>query len=381
MNSSNKFLGLTLALLIGVGGIYGCQSPANSTKPSNSNVSSSKPTTTTPTTQVATSNSSQVKEALIMESEDEKYFDDSDTSLSSTDKSFATKALGDRLLGKLDPAAGEDRMVALNGGAKETKKANLKAKLKQFVSKNGAVKRNEDGSLTIDTNKLKENLKKAKELAKEQVQKLKRKNNVVRTGDVEEVKNEDGSTTKTGTVAFENKKNGLKRNIVAVRNLNADGKLDSANYELTSEHKNFTRTVKRTVTVNDDGSKTIVFYSLTTFKDGRKREVNRTVNLDKDGNGTATGTIKMTKKDGTEKTITINATISKTAGTITVAKDPATGLEVKSEEKADGTTTVTTTEEGKTSTEVVTEEKAEEVEASEPAPATEASPAPAESPA
>jgi hypothetical protein len=345
MNNSNKFLGLALALLISVGGLTACQSPSISSKPNTANTTSLE-----------------LKEALIMESEDDKYFEDSDTSLSSTDNSFSTKALGDRL-----GANSKDKIIALNGGAavNAPKAQALRKQLKQFVSKNGAVKRAEDGTITIDTNKLKENLKKAKELAKEQVQKLRRKNNVVRTGDVEEVKNEDGTTTKTGTVAFENKKNGLKRNIVSVRNLTTDGKLDTANYELTTEGKNFTRTVKRNVTVNDDGSKTIVFYSLTTFKDGRKREVNRTVNLDKDGNGTATGTIKITQKDGTEKIININATISKKDGVITIAKDPSTGLEVKTEEKVDGTTTVTTTEEGKTSTEVVTEEKAEEIESSE----------------
>jgi hypothetical protein len=365
MNGSNKFLGLTLALLISVGGLAGCQTPATSSKPSSSASASNGSSSVAPVAASA-SNSAQVKEALVLDSEDEKYFEDSDTSLSSTDKSFATKAIGDKLGAKLEnklEAKIADKVVDKVAAPAKVRLA-TKLKLKKFVSKSGAVTRNDDGTVTIDTKKLKESLKNAKELAKEQVQKLRRKNNVVRTGDVEEVKNDDGSTTKTATVSFENKKTGLTRNIVAVRNLSAAGKLDTASYELTTEGKNFTRNVKRDVTVADDGSKTIEFYSLTTFKDGRKREVNRTVKLDKDGNGTATGTIKLTKKDGTEKVIDINATISKTAGTITIAKDTVAGLEIKSEEKVDGTTTVTTTEEGKTSTEVVTEESAEAVEVS-----------------
>lgn len=391
MNSSSKFLGLTLALLIGVGGITGCQAPVTQTKPVVNTPSGSQVANNTskasPSASPAASSkesaqkaSTDMKDALIMDSEDEKYLDDSDTTLSSGGKSFATKALNLPVKTEVQANAGlgarEDirATVAANAAVKAPA---LKKKVKQFVSKNGAVTRSEDGTIKVDVAKLKENLKQAKEVLKEEVQKLKRKNNVVRKGDIEEVKNDDGSTTKTGSVAFENQKNGAKRNILTVKNVDSNGKLEDSTYELTAEHPNFTRTVKRTVTVNADGSKDIVFYSLTTFKAGGKREVNRNTHLGADGNGTATGTIKVTAKDGTEKTYTTTTTISKSNGTITIAKDPATGAEVKTEEKPDGTTTASTTVDGKLTTEAVTEDTATKTEDSTgttPAPEASASP-------
>ena len=59
MNNSNKFLGLTLALLISVGGLTACQSPSISGKPNTAN--------TTSINSSKSSSSLELKEALIIE--------------------------------------------------------------------------------------------------------------------------------------------------------------------------------------------------------------------------------------------------------------------------------------------------------------------------
>ena len=407
--NNNKFLGISLALLIGVGAISGCQAPtASNTKPvvSNTTTTGTNSTTTTPvaTTPVATAPvvdyaaptakptaqnfSAEVQEALLMDSEDEKYLEDSDTSLSS-DPAFATKSLlGGKAEGteKADKpqllAAADLRATVTANATVAPIKANLAAKPRKEIKKailgNGAVTRNESGALVIDKAKLKDNFKAVKEVAKAQLDKLKFKANAVKTSDVNEVKNDDGSTTKTATVDFENKRTGVKRNIVNVRTVDA-GKLENASHELTATHKNFDRTVKRTVTVNDDGSKKIVFSSLVQWKDGRKREVNRETNLDASGNGTAKGTMVITQKDGKVTTHDINVVITGGVPKTTVT-DPVTKTSVAVEEKTDGSAFVTTATEGsapKTETIASVEAKLEATEVIAPVePTTPASPAP-----
>ncbi len=360
--NNNKFLGISLALLIGVGSLSGCQAPVTNamtdSKPAVTGSTTGTNSTTNTTTPVATSTvvdyaaatakptaqnfSSEVQEALLMDSEDEKYLEDSDTSLSS-DPAFATKAI------------------------LTNTKANLVVKPRKEIKKailgNGAVTRNESGALVIDKTKLKDNFKAVKEVAKTQLDKLKRKNNIVRTSDVNEVKNEDGSITKTATIEFENKRTGVKRNIVNVRTLDNE-KLENSSHELTSTHKNFDRTVKRTVTVNDDNSKKIVFSSLVQWKDGRKREINKETNLDASGNGTAKGTMVITQKDGKVTTHDINIVITGGVPKTTIT-DPVTKTSVAVEEKTDGSAFVTTSTEGsepKTETFANIEIKVEELD-------------------
>ena len=409
--NNNKFLGISLALLIGVGAISGCQAPVTKpitdSKPAVTGTTTGTNSTTTPvaTTPVATAPvvdyaaptakptaqnfSAEVQEALLMDSEDEKYLEDSDTSLSS-DPAFATKSLlGGKAEGteKADKpqllAAADLRATVTANATVAPIRANLAAKPRKEIKKailgNGAVTRNESGALVIDKAKLKDNFKAVKEVAKAQLDKLKIKSNEIKTSDVNEVKNEDGSTTKTAAVDFTNKRTGVKRNIVNVRTVDA-GKLENSSHELTATHKNFERTVKRTVTVNDDGSRKIVFYSLVQWKDGRKREVNRETNLDASGNGTAKGTMVITQKDGKVTTHDINVVITGGVPKTTVT-DPVTKTSVAVEEKTDGSAFVTTATEGsapKTETIASVEAKLEATEVIAPAadPATPASPAP-----
>ncbi|MFN8671171.1 MAG: hypothetical protein U0457_03695 [Candidatus Sericytochromatia bacterium] len=395
MNTS-KFLGLSLALLIGVGGISGCQQPmankpattnnnSSVTNPSSSSNSSSSANTSTSTATVdytsstapqnAQTFSAEVQDALLMDSEDEKYLDDSDTSLSSSDKSFSVKAalplqsgpLATAIAAKVDAKADVKEIKAeLKAEAKANATAKPRAQIKKAILGNGAVTRNENGTLTVDTAKLKENFKAVKEIAKQELEKLKRKNNVVRTSDVKEQKNDDGSNTKTATVNFENKRTGIKRDIVNVRTVGSDGKLDNATHELTATHKNFDRKVTRTVTANDDGSKKIVFDSVVTWKDGRKREVHRETTLDASGNGSAVGTITITAKDGKVTKRDFTSNITTTGGVKTMVQDPATKATVTVEEKTDGSAMVTTAVDGaapKTETVASVEAKVEATEA------------------
>ncbi|MFN8673061.1 MAG: hypothetical protein U0457_13405 [Candidatus Sericytochromatia bacterium] len=402
MNTS-KFLGLSLALLIGVGGISGCQQPmVNKPVATNSNVNSnvnsnsnnvSAPVYTIPNApQTAQNFSAEVQDALLMDSEDEKYLEDSDTSLANSDKSFAVKsllpnapagterlplatALATKVEAKAEAREAKSEAKDIKAEAKaeakavkaDAKAARPRAEIKKAILGNGAVTRNENGTLTIDKAKLKENFKAVKEVAKQEVEKLKRKNNVVRTSDVKEQKNDDGSNTKTATVDFENKRTGVKRDIVNVRTVGADGKLDNATHELTATHKNFDRKVTRTVTANDDGSKKIVFDSVVTWKDGRKREVHRETTLDASGNGSAVGTITITAKDGKVTKRDFTSNITTTGGVKTMVQDPATKATVTVEEKTDGSAMVTTAVDGEASkTETVASVEAK-VEASETA--------------
>jgi hypothetical protein len=439
MRNSNNFLGITLALLIGVGAISGC-APTGTTTPNQPATTDNKPSTSTPVaTTPSTSNSatttpsasapvantpasstattpvakkqasSDLKEALTSDLDDEAYMNDSE-SISSD--GFATKALGigdgsevkpgemrATLFGGT-PAVSADAKAEAKADAKEKKaeaKENLKearAELKEarkavimkrgkvFVANleaTGAVTKNEDGTFKVDAVKLKAEFDKKKnklqakvKVAQEKISKLRRKNNTdVQKSEPETVTNADGSITKTTKVHFENTRLGITRdNVVSITT--KDGKVVSSTHSLDIKAKNYTKVSTRLMTVNEDGSRDVVFDSTTTWTDGRKKEVHRTKEIGADGKGVGTGTIKITNKAGEMKEYKTNSDITVTnmgkpeekAQETTTAIDPTTNVEVKVVEQEDGTATAEVKEEGKvTETAPVNVEQAVEASA------------------
>ena len=449
MKSSNNFLGITLALLIGVGAISGCaptgttvskpvttdSKPSTSTPvattPSNSSSattpSASAPVASTPATSAAATPvakkqaSSDLKDALTSDLDDEAYMNDSE---SISNDGFATKALGigdgtevkpgemrATLFGGTPAVSAEAKAEAkadlklntpiVSAGAKAEAKAEAKADLKEakadlkeakkaivmkrgkvFVANleaTGAVKKNEDGTFTVDAVKLKAEFDKKKDklqakvkVAQEKISKLRRKNNTdVQKSEPETVTNADGSITKTTKVHFENTRLGITRdNVVSITT--KDGKVVSSTHSLDIKAKNYTKASTRLMTVNEDGSRDVVFDSTTTWTDGRKKEVHRTKEIGADGKGAGTGTIKITNKAGEMKEYKTNSDITITnmgkpeekAQETTTAIDPTTNVEVKVVEQEDGTATTEVKEEGKvTETAPVNVEQAVEASA------------------
>jgi hypothetical protein len=405
MRNSNNFLGITLALLIGVGAISGCaptgtttpNQPAttdNGVKPPSTNPAVTTPSSTTPASSTATTSvekkqaSSDLKEALTSDLDDEAYMNDSE---SISNDGFATKAL----LDKLEKVAEAKADLKLNtpivsAGAKAEAKAELKEARKAVVMKRGkvfvanleatgAVKKNADGTFTVDAVKLKAEFDKKKDklqakvkVAQEKISKLRRKNNTdVQKSEPETVTNADGSITKTTKVHFENTRLGITRdNVVSITT--KDGKVVSSTHSLDIKAKNYTKVSTRLMTVNEDGSRDVVFDSTTTWTDGRKKEVHRTKEIGADGKGVGTGTIKITNKAGEMKEYKTNSDITVTnmgkpeekAQETTTAIDPTTNVEVKVVEQEDGTATAEVKEEGKvTETAPVNVEQAVELSA------------------
>ena len=408
MKSSNNFLGITLALLIGVGAISGCaptgttvskpvttdSKPSTSTPvattPSNSSSattpSASAPVASTPATSAAATPvakkqaSSDLKDALTSDLDDEAYMNDSE---SISNDGFATKALGigdgtevkpgemrATLFGGT-PAVSAEAKAEAKADAKEKKaeakenlkeaRADLKEARKAVVMKRGkvfvanleatgAVTKNEDGTFKVDAVKLKAEFDKKKDklqakvkVAQEKVSKLRRKNNTdVQKSEPDTVTNADGSITKTTKVHFENTRLGITRdNVVSITT--KDGKVVSSTHSLDIKAKNYTKVSTRLMTVNEDGSRDVVFDSTTTWTDGRKKEVHRTKEIGADGKGAGTGTIKITNKAGEMKEYKTNSDITITnmgkpeekAQETTTAIDPTTNVEVKVVEQED----------------------------------------------
>lgn len=253
-----------------------------------------------------------------------------------------------------------------------TKREHLQTLRAQFQA-TGAVTVNEDGTITIDPAKFKATAKAAmekkkadiearlakvkdklaatKEVAKDKVEKMRRKNNVVRTSEKTSVTNDDGSVTETVKVSFENTRIGLKRNTFIARTTK-NGKLVSLDFKLEATHKNFTRTVTRSVVVNADGSRTVSIESITQWTDGRKREMQQQRVIAADGSATGTGTITFTSKDGTTSTRKLSIGVSAAGDVTTESTDEATSTTVTVEENisanasAEVTATVTVQEPG-----------------------------------
>ena len=347
---TKKVLNLALSLMIGGSLLAGCgpaKTPGTVANNKPGATASSKPGATAsskPTTPTTGSNTSESQESAANLSAELQAVvaDDATTSDSAkADSGFSTAMLESDLLG--GPIAGPGQVTAtavLNPGTVLTprrvdaatrtrlegrRKAGmaLALKSKSILMKSDALTVNADGTITVDPAKIrayvkaqvearaaklkafydanKDKLKAGKAAAKEQIAKMRRRNNVVRTSDVVSTTNADGSVTKTITVEFKNEKTGVMRNVVASRT-HKDGKLVSADYLLTVTGPNgFSRTVHRSMTTNEDGSRTWTTQAKTTWGDGRTSERNetRTVNPG-DNSAVGGGTVAVTEGSETE---------------------------------------------------------------------------------
>lgn len=252
---------------------------------------------------------------------------------------------------------------------------------KAMLEVSGAFTVNADGTLTIDPAKLKAEVKanneerkakaKAKleqvkekiqalrEVAKEKKDKLISKAQAVRTSETEEIENEDGSITKITKVEFKNEKTGVTRNVTSTRTT-MDEKLVSAFYTLEATHKNYTRTVERSVEVDAEGQRTVKVTAVTTWQDGRKRERSEERVVAADGSATGGGTMTITRADGTVKTYTYTLGVTSSGDVIVNGDD--SGTEVTLEGTTESTEVTVVVEEDGESTEVAVDLEATDAE-------------------
>ncbi len=354
MNKKQRVLSISLAVILS--GLVACTTPNNPAGNLGNNTTEQKQNLTS---NVQASISSQTANDLASYHEDEAIFSDSEK-LANQENGFSTKGLKDILGDKSKPEPGS----STNGEINSQVKADISARLEA----SGSITKNTDGTVTIDKDKLKaevktfisehkteikaridkikDKLKDKKEVAKEKVQKLKNKIADIRTSNVVEITNADGSITKTISVEFKTE-NMAKENIVS--KTTKDGKILSMDHTLNITAKAFTRTSSRIITFNADGSKKIVTESTTTFKDGRKREVSETRNIDTNGNGTGTGVITLTTADGKTTTKNLETKVSiSVSGDEKVATTSTDGKnQVTIDEDVNGKATATVKEEGK----------------------------------
>lgn len=377
-----KQIGLTLAALMTVSMLAACQPGATPgvgetpdvTTPANPDAETDTGADVSPS---LSEESAELKESLAAVHDDEDSFADADA-LASEDPAFSTKQLRSRLEAGVDLTARVDAPRLREGAETLRKKArdrqrirNLRnklfkmaaaAELRAAVMASGAVTVDADGMVTIDTAKLKAFTKeqlaerkamiKAKietlkpklqakaEVAKDKLQNLRRKNVVVRTSEVVNTENEDGSVTKTVEIEFSNERTGVTRNVVVSNTFDAEGNLTHKDYQLTASTKAYERTVVRTVDITAEG-RTIKHEGTTTWKNGRMREVSYERFVDAEGNSSGVGTITITKADGTS-TVHEMTISSMASGELETAASSDDGeADVVISESAEGDATVT----------------------------------------
>ncbi len=431
---NNSLLGISLALLIGVGAISGC-SPQNTNPASPTTNSSAKPadssngTTTTvgvgvgintgvtaspsPAASSSTGSSTTVnsgtsasaqatsvtnaKDAMTAYNDDEATFSDSE---SVSADSFKTKAMdeihaltsGNPTLTAGTSATTTTTATNTTTGVATTTTNPSRGRVRKDLISSGAVVLNADGTVTVDPvkfaaekDKLRSKLSAVRVILKDKLQTLRRKNNVVRTSDVETKDNGDGTTTKTTNIEFKNDKANITReNVFSVTTNTADGKVVGREHSLKITHNLYSRTSTRIVTIDaTTGAKKVVTDSTTTWKDGRKRVAHEERNLDATGAGTGTGTITITSKDGKVTTYNLSSKITADVAVSATTTDPASNSAVSSTVAVDGSATQTVTTDGKAQApETTTLETSDTASSSatvvaSPAPAATMSPAPA----
>jgi len=409
-----KSQNLFLALLIGTGIISGCSTPGNITDKINNNTSNNS---TVAASMINISDLESAKVDLASLHDDENAFDDSEALM---DNSFSIKSEendknreenleeNDKnreyrkpippmyrdgrpmtmvpMLRKMkrddfEKFENENEKQLMNEFRKVRPRAIPKDQdniLAQASTLSSAIKVNDDGTVTIDPLKLKEEVKKVlearkkelekrlstikeslskfKEVSKEKVNKLKRKNNIVRNTDKVVTENSDGTVSETMTVKFENTKQGITRENTVVRTLK-DGKLIALDHSLKVTTKNYTRISSRIVTFNEDGSKLVKTSSVTEWKNGRKVERNEERLVSANGSASGKGTITVTNKDGKVKTYNLSVSKTLRGETSSTIKDDETKQEVQIVQDEQSTVEVVTSESGKTEQQEVDLEK------------------------
>lgn len=362
MNQTQKFLNLSMSLMIAGSLLSACGPAANQANTSNPGTvasnnpgtvasnnpgtvassnpgtpASSNPTTpasSNPGSTAAASSSASSRADLAAEMQAVAADDAALSDSQNADAGFSTQAIGivgggeinaTAMLGTgaMTPVAATARnRVRINAATQTKVQAQVKARAdmakarKAALQASGAVKVNDDGTLTVDPAKLKASVKanlekrkaafqtrignlKAglavkKALVKDRLDKLRRRNNVTRTSDIVETTNADGSTTKSLTVEFKNEKTGVMRTVVGSRTF-LNNKLVSGDYELKVTGPNgYERTVNRSVVINADGSRTINTEAMTKWASGKTRERSEERTVGADGTASGSGTVTVT---------------------------------------------------------------------------------------
>lgn len=302
--------------------------------------------------------------------DEEDVFSDSTDLLN--DNTFTTKADGTLLSGKVEVNANTVVDLQKREELQKLLKDNAKQMKDTFSKISKSITVNDDGTIIVDPNKLKEELKttletrkemikktlekvgsklkELKELTKDKVEKLRRKNNIVRNSEKVSVTNEDGSVTETMTIKFENTKLGITRENT-VSKTSKDGKVLSIDHSLKATTSAYTKTVTRLVTYNDDGSKTIKLTSVTEWKNGAKSERNEQRIVKSDKTVTGAGTLTVTSANGETKTYNLNVSVSASGEVTSSATDTSTKEEVQISESSSGQVTQVAKTEAGTTTE------------------------------
>ncbi len=286
-----RTLKLTISLFITLGFISSCsQNTPNLTTGQNNNSTTknntgSQPNNTNSTTTANTQStysanspeqSAETQDILANDQDDEKTIRDTDSITNSSDN-FTVKAKKD-----------------------EDEDKNEKNKLKSFE--------NREKSLMEKIKRFELQLKNLRELTREKLDRLERKDVTVRTSDTVEIQNADGTKTVITSITFQNKTDNIIRES-KVSKTYLNGVLIEVEYYLTVTTNNFVRTYLKLVDFNSDGSKTITIKSETKWKNGKTRTVNELLNIDANGNGSGTGTVLIIMPDGKTITFTFNITI------------------------------------------------------------------------
>jgi len=370
-----KSLSFVLAVFIATS-LVACSNPSTPSNNNSSQQQNTNNTNNTNNTSKQISSTDLARTELASLHDEEAIFSDSTDLVN--DNSFSTKAevpasLLDRTIKMEFNTTVNEKLSQRKNERQKFLKDNTKLIRNSFSRVSKAITVNDDGTITVDINKLKEELKtslesrkemmkktlekvgaklkEVKELAKEKVQKLRRKNNIVRSSEKVSVTNEDGTVTETMTVKFENTKLGITRENTIAKTTK-DSKVLTIDHSLKSTTPGYTKTVTRLVTYNEDGSRTIKTSSITEWKNGAKTERNEQRFFNADKTATGAGTLTVTSANGQTKTYNLNVSISATGEVTSNVTDNSTKEEVEVTQLETGETaeTVTTIEGTKTKT-------------------------------
>jgi hypothetical protein len=294
MKINNKILSMSLVLFINTGIISSCSQQAPNTASSNGN------NTTIDTSASAALTSSDLSEIQGNYQDDEITVADSED-IGNSEAGFNTKAL-----------TGDVNTVATATTTEVTAAANANAKIKTKTEREEILK----DRIAVVKDKvelLKDKLNLYKDLAKDKIDKLRRKEVTVKTSDVVTITNSDGTTSKILDIKFTNKNdNGVFRENKIIKTFSTSNVLIKVEHYITVNKPNYTRTYSRITDISGDGSKQVLINSTEKWDNGRMRVLTEQRSLNADGSGFGTGTVTITDNKGNSKTynITINISVS-----------------------------------------------------------------------
>lgn len=327
--------------------------------------------------QISSSSSAEMQQSLTALHEDEAIYDDTVT-VAQAEAGFSTQALevNQRLdtrvvvkptvvrpviaVGGRPASAQQTAQVKMRAAAALKLNQAQRAQLRANLKASDAVTLNEDGTITLDPAKFKQEVKahlqqqvarleqhllkiKARlelkhEIKQELQQRLRHHDYAVRTSDKVSVTNEDGSISETIKVSFKNTRLNIERETTLTKT-SLDGKLLEVDFQLSEKTPAFERTLSRVATYNNDGSKTVLIDAKTSWKNGRSHERHEERLVSSDGSATGAGTITRTDKAGNSKTFSFKLSLTAQGEMISSASDNSSQTEVTLDENADGSAT------------------------------------------